>query len=311
MKRSIVLYLVILLSLQVTPQGKKALTIDDLVTWNRISERVISDDGSLIAFKAEPSLGDPVVTLYDGNGELKSTFNYATGITLSTDSRFMFFTIKPPVDEVRALKLKKTKKEEMPLDKLGIYNVATGLTDTISRLKSFKVPAKWAGWIAWQTEPLKEKSASSKDTTGNGGEGKPEAGIGAVKEPGQESGKEIRKEPGQESGKEPAKENGKKPKSESADNGYTMYYRNLSTGITDSVRFVTEYLFAEEAEKLMYTTTGDDNGLEPGVFIIDLKKSTTSTLYTGKAKYKQLSLDKKGERAAFIVSFDEKDKAGN
>jgi hypothetical protein len=71
MKRSIALYLVMLLSLHVTPQGKRAMTIDDLVTWNRISERVISDDGSLIAFKAEPSLGDPLVTLYVGNGEMK------------------------------------------------------------------------------------------------------------------------------------------------------------------------------------------------------------------------------------------------
>jgi dipeptidyl aminopeptidase/acylaminoacyl peptidase len=320
-----------LLSLQATPQGKRALTIDDLVTWNRISERVISDDGSLIAFKAEPSLGDPVVTLFDGAGELKSTFNCATGVSISSDSRFLFFTIKPPADEVRALKLKKTKKEDMPLDKLGIYNVATGLTDTISRLKSFKVPAKWAGWIAWQTEPLKEKSASPKDTTGNGGEGKQEAvketgrepvgeskqeaGKETVKAPGAESKPEVimesGKEPVQEIGKETVRQNGKKPKSESADNGYTMYYRNLSTGMTDSVRFVTEYLFAEEAEKLVYTTTGDDKGLEPGVFIIDLKKGTPATLYTGKAKYKQLSLDKKGERAAFIVSFDEKDKAGN
>jgi len=118
MKRSIVLYLVMLLSLNATPQGKRAMTIDDLVTWNRISERVISDDGSLIAFKAEPSLGDPVVTLYDGNGGLKSAFNCATGVSISSDSRFLFFTIKPPVDEVRALKLKKTKKEDMPLDKL-------------------------------------------------------------------------------------------------------------------------------------------------------------------------------------------------
>jgi len=335
MKRNFVLLTVLLLSLQVTPQGKKAMTIDDLTTWNRITERVISDDGSLVAFKTEPSQGDPVVTLYDGNARLKATFNYATGVTVASDSRFLFFTIKPPADEVRALKLKKTKKEDMPLDKLGIYNVATGVTDTIDRLKSFKAPAKWAGWIAWQTEPLKEKSAAPKDTAGKSGEtsgekaGERNTEAGkegnrlVSKEPGKEVGKETGKEvvkevameagkeSGKETSKESGKENGKKPKSESADNGYTLYYRNLGTGKTDSVRFVTEYLFAEEAEKLMYTTTGDDKELEPGVIIVDLKKGEKSVLYTGKAKYKQLSIDKKGERAAFILSFDEKDKAGN
>ena len=273
MKRGIILYLILLLTLQAAPQGKKALTIDDLTTWNRITERVISDDGSLTAFKTEPNQGDPVITLYDANAELKSTFNFATGINISSDSRFLFFTIKPPVDEVRELKLAKTKKDDMPLDKLGIYNVGTGVTDTIERLKTYKAPARWSGWIAWQTEPLKDKPAASKDTAGNGKESVKEAGMKAAEVAVAEAGGETGKEKATETGKEGGRGNGKKPKSESADNGYTLCYRNLSTGTTDTVRFVTEFLFAEEAEKLMYATTGDDKSLEPGVYIIDLKKN--------------------------------------
>jgi dienelactone hydrolase len=275
MQKITALYLVFMVTLQLPAQEKKSLTIDDLVTWNRINERIISDDGSYVAFRIEPSQGDPVVELYTGDGEIKASFRCATGISFSSDSRFLFFTIKPPQDTVRALKLKKTKKEEMPPDKLGIYNVTTGITDTIWRLKSFGVPAKWSGWIAWQTEPVKNKPAAPKDTTGNG------------------------------------KENSKKPKNESPDNGYTLYYKNLARGETDSVLFVTEYHFAAETEKIICATTGDDKEAEPGVVIIDLKKNERNVLYSGKAKYKQLSIDRKGERAAFILSFDEKDKAGN
>jgi len=145
------------------------MTIDDLVSWNRITERVISDDGSLMAFKTEPSQGDPVITLYDQSGGLKATFRCATGATISSDSKFLFFTVKPPEEEVRMLKLKKTKKDDMPLDMLGIYDVSTGITDTVERLKSYKVPSKWPGWIAWQSEPLKEKPAAApSDTSGKG-----------------------------------------------------------------------------------------------------------------------------------------------
>lgn len=111
MKRAVYLILVIVISLQAAAQEKKAMTIDDLVTWKRITERLISDDGSLIAFKTEPSQGDPVITLYNGNGDLKATFNCATGAAVSSDSRFFFFTIKAPDGEVRQLKLKKTKKK--------------------------------------------------------------------------------------------------------------------------------------------------------------------------------------------------------
>lgn len=275
MKRNLAILLMLVIAMQAIPQGKKVMTIDDLVTWKRITERAISEDGSLIVFKTEPSQGDPVMTAYDGNGVLKATFNCATGAAISSDSRFLFFTIKTPDEEVRALKLKKTKKEDMPLDKLGIYNVATGVTDTIPRLKSYKTPSKWSGWVAWQTEPMKEKPAAPSDTTSKNGE------------------------------------KAKKPKSQSADNGYTLFIRNMGTGATDTVLFVTDYIFAEEAEKIMYATTGDNNGGEPGVIIVDLRKGDRSVLYTGKARYRQLTMDKKGERAAFILSFDEKDKAGN
>ncbi len=277
MKRTIILIALLVVALQVSSQEKKVMTIDDLVNWNRITERVISEDGSLIAFKTEPSQGDPVITLFNGNGDLQATFNCATGATISSDSRFLFFTIKPPEAEIRELKLKKTKKDDMPPDKLGIYNVADGVTDTVERLKSYRVPSRWSGWIAWQSEPLKEKrgAPANSASTGNGN----------------------RKEG--------------KPKSESSDNGYTLFIRNLASGRTDTVRFVTEYVFAEEAEKLMYATTGEDSIMEPEVAVLGLKKGDKSVLYTGKAKYKQLSMDKKGERAAFILSFDETDKVGN
>ena len=283
MKKAILYFLILIQCSVITAQEQVPLTIDDLVKWNRIAERVISDDGSLAAFRTEPTIGDPVVTLYDGKAELKATFNCATGINITGDSRFMIFSIKPPVDKVKELKLKKAKKEDMPLDMLAIHDIKGGVTDTIMRLKGYKVPAKWSGWLAWQCEPVREKPAASKDTTGNGKE--------AVKENG--------------------KENNKKAKTESEENGYTLYIRNLLSGTTDTVKFVTDYTFAEEAEMLMLATTGDDKDLQPGVILIDLKKGTKTSLYTGKAKYKQLSVDKTGQRAAFIVSLDEKDKTGN
>ncbi len=170
MKKALLYFLILIQCSVIIAQERVPLTIDDLAKWNRISERVISDDGTLTAFRTEPTIGDPVVTLYDGKAELKATFNCATGINITVDSRFMIFTIKPPVEKVKELKLKKTKKEDMPLDMLAIHDITGGVTDTIMRLKGYKVPAKWSGWLAWQCEPVKEKPAASKDTTGNGKE---------------------------------------------------------------------------------------------------------------------------------------------
>ena len=123
MKRLFLLCLLVGFAIYAVAQEKRALTIDDLVQWNRITERVISDDGSLMAFKTEPAQGDPVVTLYGKDAVLKGTFNCATFVKISADSRYLFFTIKLPYEEERALKLKKTKKDDMPPDKLGILSL--------------------------------------------------------------------------------------------------------------------------------------------------------------------------------------------
>ncbi len=261
-------------------QTKKPLTIDDLNSWNRITESAISWDGSLAGFVIEPWDGDPIIKLYDSTAAEKVSFSNASGLTLTTDSRYLIFTIRTPEAKVKELKLKKTKKEDMPLNSLGIYNVIKNTTDTIERLKSYKVPSKWAGWIAYQCEPEKKAEPSKAN-------GLSEADMTS------------------------GKASDSKPKAESEANGYNLYLRTLAEGTTDTIKFVTGYVFAEEEPVLLCATTGDGKDDEPGVIVINLKKDRHQTLYRGKGKYKQLTLSKDGERAAFIVSSDEKDKAGN
>jgi hypothetical protein len=148
---------------------------------------------------------------------------------LSLLIQILFLHHKGTDEEVRQLKLKKTKKDDMPFDKLGIYNVSTGVTDTIERLKSYKVPSKWSGWIAWQTEPGKARPAAPADSAAGKGE---KAAVSAGEEKGEkpaatvvtaeEKGGNLKATAvtGQEKGDKP-----KKPKSLSADNGYTHYIR--------------------------------------------------------------------------------------
>ena len=153
----------------------------------------------------------------------------------------------------------------MPLNMLGIYDIQKMTTDTIMRLKSFRLPAKWSGWIVWQCEPA--------ITT---------------------------------------KEKDKTVKKESEENGYHLCIRNLSEGTTDTIKFVTGYILAQEAPVLLCSTTGDDKNLSAGVIMINLEKKTRNELFIKDVNYKQLSLSKKAVQAAFLISSDnKKDKTGN
>lgn len=144
-------------------ETKRTLEFDDILKWNRITERVLANDGKTIVYKNEPWKGDPALKITTNNGEERLSIDGGTGAKITFGSGFVVFTIKPPVEHIRQLKLKKAKKDEMPKNQLGIYNLKTSSYEKINRIKSYKIPSKWGDWIAWQTEPEKNKKKEKKE----------------------------------------------------------------------------------------------------------------------------------------------------
>lgn len=128
--------------------ASKSLTIDDLVTWQRITDREISDNGKWVACKMEPWEGDATVYLYAAQGQETATFSPADKFAFSASSGYLVVTQTPGKSTVDSLKVLKTKEDKMPMNTLVIYSVA-GKKETIDSLKIFKL-ADEADWIAYQ-----------------------------------------------------------------------------------------------------------------------------------------------------------------
>lgn len=128
--------------------ASKSLTIDDLVTWQRITDREISDNGKWVACKMEPWEGDATVYLYAAQGQETATFSPADKFAFSASSGYLVVTQTPRKSTVDSLKVLKTKEDKMPMNTLVIYSVA-GKKETIDSLKTFKL-ADEADWIAYQ-----------------------------------------------------------------------------------------------------------------------------------------------------------------
>ena len=128
--------------------ASKSLTVDDLVTWQRITDREISDNGKWIACKMEPWEGDATVYLYAAQGQETATFSPADKFAFSASSGYLVVTQTPGKSTVDSLKVLKTKEDKMPMNTLVIYSVA-GKKETIDSLKTFKL-ADEADWIAYQ-----------------------------------------------------------------------------------------------------------------------------------------------------------------
>ena len=128
--------------------ASKSLTIDDLVTWQRITDREISDNGKWVACKMEPWEGDATIYLYAAQGQETATFSPADKFAFSASSGYLVVTQTPGKSTVDSLKVLKTKEDKMPMNTLVIYSVA-GKKETIDSLKTFKL-ADEADWIAYQ-----------------------------------------------------------------------------------------------------------------------------------------------------------------
>ncbi|HCE59165.1 MAG TPA: peptidase S9 [Prolixibacteraceae bacterium] len=264
MKNSAILITFLFLAANIFAQStKKQLTHDDILKWQRITETVISSDGKYIVYKQEPWKGDPTLKITTPEAAEIASVKCATDAQITFDSKFVVFTLKPAEDTIRQLKLKKTKKEDLPINSLAIFNLETKNTDTIEKLISVKVPEKWAGWIAWQTEEAKDTTKKAKA--------------------------EAKKED---------------------EKAYPLFVRNMKTGETNEFPAVNSYLFAEEKETLVFISEGKDSTFDAGIYFLNLTENSTQKIFDGKGKFKQLTIDKTGEKVAFLVdTLKKKDEA--
>lgn len=250
-----------------TTIAQRAIEHDDFDTWKRIRGQEISNNGSYVAYHLVPGKGDQALKVKTHDGKEILTYTRAENSNFSADSRYLIFKIVPALDSVNVLKRNKTKDKDMPKDSLGIFNISNGSLSKIARVKSYKLPDKWNGYVFYQLEEQLEK----KDT----------AKADSIKKKKPKKGKKVGKE-----------------------NGFHLVMHQLSNNITDTLFYVLDYVLAEEGNKLLYVTSGKDSTIQEGTYYYDLERKNKIPLTRGKGKYKQLVLDKTGLQAAFLADLD-------
>jgi len=260
---------------------KKQLDHADIHRWRKIEQPRISNDGEWTAYGLVPvTEGDATLALWNARTDKTILFPRATEARFSEDNKLLIFRIKPPLDTLKAQRRRKVKEEDLPKDTLGIYTIPNGHLEKIPRLKTFAMPEKWSGYLAYQLDPEKPVPAK-KDTS---------AAATPVKKTG-----------------------GKKSKKEDKDNGYRLFVRNTESGKQDTFAYVQNFAMAKRGKRILLNSSGkgdtlvfpvDARVLQNGVYLLDLEKNSLLTLFRGKGKYQQLTLDEAGAQAAFLVDTD-------
>lgn len=129
--------------------AQKAMTVSDLVGWKRITASVLSNDGQWAACVVAPWKGDAEVQLYTTDGKQTATFPLGTEVAFSATSRHAVIQEAPATEVVEALKLKKTKKEKMPMNRLRIRDLRQQSDRCIDSLVSYRLSEK-GEWLAYR-----------------------------------------------------------------------------------------------------------------------------------------------------------------
>ena len=255
---------------------KKPLTHDVYDSWKRVSGQSISDDGKWVVYSAEPQEGDANLIIYNTESLSFDTIPRGLNAGISKSSDFVVFSIKPIFAEVKKLKIAKKKEPDLPKDSLGIYELSTRKLTKIPRVKSFKLPEKGSGWVAYQFE--KELPDTSKK-----GKKESEDGLNDADE-------------------DDAKKDEK---------GTPVVLRNLRNGKEYVFPFSSEYAFSKNGKRFIVAATGNDSTIKAGVLtmntvkaLTDTSRSFVDTLLSGKGKYKGVVCDEEGLQAAFVADRD-------
>jgi hypothetical protein len=164
----IVLCLLSILIFQNTLAQKKILDHPDFDIWNRLRSPKLSAEGNFVMYSIEKGEKDQHFKIKDTEGNLLFDYERSESGVFTYDSKFAVFTIKAWKDSIVEMKRRKVKKDKMPKDTIGIFNLENKSFYKIANIKSYKLPDKWSGFIAYTYDkaPLKDNK-KSKDSTQN------------------------------------------------------------------------------------------------------------------------------------------------
>ena len=120
-------------------EAKRAMTVEDLIEWRRITQQTISNDGKWVAVKSEPWKGDAALQIFNAQGVEISSFSPAKSFNFSSSSRHIVIEQTPFEKEIEEHKLKKTPKNELPVNSLTVYSLNNNHKEIIDSVKSFEL----------------------------------------------------------------------------------------------------------------------------------------------------------------------------
>lgn len=142
----------VLFSMSLSAQMKE-LTPDNYGTWNRIKNVDIATKGNTVIYTTSGEVTNTTLHIYDtATGKTKSISRIAQP-TMDHAGERVFYKSIADVDTVKAMRRRKVEKDEQPKDSLAIYTMRSNSIAKVFPIKSYAVPEKYSGYLAYMLIP--------------------------------------------------------------------------------------------------------------------------------------------------------------
>ena len=269
-----------------TQAQKKPLTAGVYDGWQSIGERVLSPDGKYLVYTVVPQEGDGRLVIRSIAGSYAKDIPRGANATITADSRYVVFHIKPFYKDTREARIRKKTPEQLPKDSLGWLELGTNRLVLIPRVKSYAMPEKKGGWLAYLLE--KPEASVKKDSAGASGSATATTGASA-------------------SGRRGAE----KAKGDTTEEGTDLVLVDLASGGERRFPLTSEYLFSAGGNTLVIETTrrDADSTSKAQVLWFNTLNGKTDTILRGFHDARNYTLDEAGTQLAFVAQRDSAPKA--
>lgn len=292
--------------------------------WQSIGERMISNDGKWVVYTINPQEGDNELVIQSSDAGYKKVVPRGYNATITEDSRYAVFKIKPFFADTREAKIKKKKADDIPKDSFAIVELGKDSVWKQAKVKSYKTPEKEAGWVAYHLEKAIEKKEVTRKPESS--EKKIADSLNRVIDSLQNliesmPKKKKKNKDGELSDGDESIDNspltidqtnadGDETPAGPADAGTDLAVRSLADGKEKIFKNVLEYYFSKEGKKLLIEKAKDpkDSLGKTSVILYDLERSASTVLSNGGNDFKNFSFSDDGSQVAYLAERDAKPK---
>ncbi len=303
-------------------QTKKPITHDVYDKWESLGERAINKTGTYLMYAINPQEGDGTLYISDVKRVKETKVARGYGASFTNDGKYIIGKIKPFFKDSRDARIKKKRPDEMPKDSMFIYNIALDSLIKFPKVKSFKIPAKADGFVAYLLEKADKPVDANKPKTVVIPDSLTQINnvlrmadsLRKVADSLVKKTKEAKKD-GLSVLAPPKKVEAPKPTpakpEDPVEEGTDLVLRNLNTGKEKIIKLTNEFYFNEEGNIILIETSkkNGDSTKKAMVLKHQLIADATDTIYVGFNDAKNYAIDKKGTQVAFVVEKDSVAKA--